>query len=102
MKYLKLFETNNNSVKVTIVDFGGVDACYVDGTLEFYGDYYHDKIADKIKGFILGLEYIKKSYIYNLFVEVEKLRASEDMYFHVSEMGNVPPKNLKDVQLSED
>lgn len=102
MKHLKLFESNNNEVKVSIVTFPGGDgevkACYVDGQLEFYGDYYHDKIDEKVEGFILGLKYIKKSYIYNLVVEVEKLDCSDhDMNERISELGDVPPKELNQV-----
>lgn len=102
MRHLKLFENTSDVVKVTIVDFtgggDGVHACYVDGILELYGDYYHDKIEDTIKGFVLGLKWIKKNYVYPLTTEVERFTCgNEQMIEDISEMGNTPPKNLKDV-----
>lgn len=102
MKHLKLFENSSDVVKITKVDFtggnDGVYACYIDGILEFYGDYYHDKIEDKIKGFILGLEWFKKNYVYPLKIEIEEFSCNNaQMIEDISEMGNTPPKNLKDV-----
>ncbi len=102
MRHLKLFENTSDVVKVVIVDFtgggDGVHACYVDGILELYGDYYHDKIEDTIKGFVLGLKWIKKNYVYPLTTEVERFTCgNEQMIEDISEMGNTPPKNLKDV-----
>jgi hypothetical protein len=35
----------------------GVTAVYIDGDLHTYGDYYHDKIDDWVRGFIDGLRY---------------------------------------------
>lgn len=102
MNHLKLFESTSDVVKVTNVDFtgggDGVHACYVDGILEFYGDYYHDKIQDTIRGFIRGLKWIKKNYVYPLTIEVEDYTCENaQMIEDISEMGNTPPKNLKDV-----
>lgn len=102
MKYLKLFENKSDLVKVTTVDFtgggDGVYACYIDGELEFYGDYYHDKIEDKISGFILGLKWIKENYVYPLKVEEEKITCTDpQMIESISELANIPPKKLSDV-----
>lgn len=102
MKHLKLFENKSDVVKITVVDFtGGGDgshACYVDGLLEFYGDYYHNKIEDTINGFIRGLKWFKKNYVYPLTIEVEKITCeNSDMIEDISVMGGVPPKDLKDV-----
>lgn len=33
------------------------EALYIDGNLYMDGDYYHDKISDKIEGFLKGLDY---------------------------------------------
>ena len=48
--------------KLISIDFGGggdgTTILYVDGKLEMYGDYYHDKIDDKINGFAQGLEHM--------------------------------------------
>lgn len=101
MKHLKLFESDNNKVKVSVVTFSDMEmvkACYVDGQLEFFGDHYHDKIEEKIGGFILGLKYIKKSYIYNLNVSVEDLECIDvAMNERIADLGDIPPKELKDV-----
>jgi len=102
MKHLKLFENSSDVVKVVIVDFtgggDGVHACYVDGILELYGDYYHDKIQDTINGFVIGLKWFKKNYVYPINIEVERFTCNnEQMIEDISEYGNTPPKNLKDV-----
>lgn len=99
MKHLKLFESNNNTIKISLVTFPGGDgevvACYPDGILEFYGDYYHNKIDDRIEGFIHGLTYVKKSYIYNLSIEVEYLECVDDeLNERVSELAYPPPNDL--------
>ena len=101
MKYLKLFESQNNKVIVTVVDFtgggDGVTAVYIDGYLEFYGDEYHDDISSKVDGFILGLEWIKKNYIYPLVVEREEYTVTdENLIEDVSANADYPPKNLSE------
>lgn len=102
MKHIKLFEKLDNEIVVTVVDFtGGADgvyACYVDGDLEFYGDPYHDKIEDKIKGFILGLKWVKENWVYPLKVKEESLKCTDqNMIEEISDNGGIPPKKLKDV-----
>jgi hypothetical protein len=100
MKHLRVFESDINKIKVTRVDFsdGDVSACYVDDILEFYGNYYDDKIGDKIGGFVLGLKYFKKSYIYNIIVDFEIINCDdEELNIRVSEYGDPPPKDLKDI-----
>jgi len=102
MNHIKLFENRSDVVKITKVDFTGGDdgvyACYIDGVLEFYGDYYHDKIEDIIKGFISGLKWFKKNYVYPLTIEVEFFQCqNRQMISDISVMGGDPPKNLKDV-----
>lgn len=37
-------------------------ALSVDGAVVLQGDYYHDKITDKINGFIACLNYLEKPY----------------------------------------
>mgnify|MGYP001495165416 CR=1 FL=1 len=104
MKHLKLFESNTNTIKISVVTFpapglGEVVACYPDEILEFYGDYYHNKIDDRIEGFIIGLAYVKKSYIMNLKVEVEYLECIDDnLNERVSELADSPPKSLKEIR----
>ena len=101
MKHLKLFEDRSNKIKVTTVYFVGDDAvhaCYVDDDLEFYGDYYHDKIRDKIKGFVLGLKWVKENYVYPLIVEEDNIKCTDaEMIESVCEYGEMPPKKLSDV-----
>lgn len=49
-------------MKIVVVSFNpegdGVTAMYVDGRRYTYGDYYHNKIDDWIKGFVGALEYL--------------------------------------------
>lgn len=104
MKYLKLFESKQNVVKVVVIDFtggaDGVTALYTDGLLEFYGDYYHDKIDDKIAGFILGLKWVKENFVYPLVVEEQKLFCTDsNLVEQISDFGNTPPKNLSDLDI---
>ena len=100
MKYLKLFESQNNKVIVTVVDFtggDGVTAVYIDGYLEFYGDEYHHDISAKVNGFVLGLRWIKKNYVYPLVVEREGyIVTDENLIDDVSSNANCPPKNLSE------
>ena len=37
---------------------------YVDGELVLSGDEYHDKINKVIKGFLIGLDFLKQEYTY--------------------------------------
>lgn len=58
MKHLNKFNESKSSI-FTIVTFDigeYVKALYIDGVLEFYGDYYHNKISEKISAFIEGAE----------------------------------------------
>lgn len=104
MKHLKLFEDKKvDNVIVTTVDFtgggDGVYALYIDGILEFYGDPYHDNIQDKIKGFILGLKWIKENYVYPLKVVEETFKVTDEALIEdISDMGRVPPKELKSLR----
>jgi len=101
MKHLKLFENAGTEITVTTVRFESgeyVLGCYVDGELEFYGDYYHDKIQEKIEGFILGLKWLKENWAYPLTVKEEKLTCTNsEINEDVCEMGGIPPKNLSEI-----
>jgi len=95
MKYLEKYNESKN-YKFTIVTFEMgeyVKALYIDGVLEFYGDYYHNKISEKISAFIEGVEW---SGLKN--IDVENLNCvNNDINEEVCEMGGMPPKYLKDL-----
>lgn len=104
MNYLKKFESANDIVEVVVVDFSGggdaLEGVYIDGDLEFYGDDYHDKISEKIGGFILGLKWIKENYIYNLKVNDRRVQCIDaDLIERVTELGDSPPKKLSEVRV---
>ena len=83
-------------INFTIVTFElgeYVKALYIDGVLEFYGDYYHNKISEKISAFIEGVERAGVS------VNVRKISCiDEEINEEVCE-GGIPPKNLEDIKI---
>ena len=96
MKYLKTFEAKGTHI-ITKVDFtgggDGVHAIYIGGNLHKYGDYYHDKIEEWMEGFVGGLEWC------GLEIRVDKVECiDEEMISDVSEMSNIPPKNLSAIK----
>jgi hypothetical protein len=95
MKHLKTFESKS-SHEFTIVTFElgeYVKALYIDGVLEFYGDYYHNKITEKISAFIEGVKWAGVS------VDVKKINCTdEEINEEVCDMGGIPPKNLEDIK----
>jgi len=97
MKHLKKYNENKSSYRLTIVDFtgggDGVTALYVNGELEKYGDYYHDKIDEWIEGFEAGVK------MTGAFVEVEKEECKDaDMIEAISELADTPPQSIHDVR----
>ena len=71
----------------TNLTFTEEQALSVDGAVVLQGDYYHDKIADKINGFIACLYYLKTPFtlsdIYlhptdDLFAQIEFYNATEE------------------------
>jgi len=68
----------------------GITALYIDGKLYAYGDYYHDKIDDFIRGFVDGLSYAKIEFDYKLIQLEHDNKWVED----VSRKGiTSPPEN---------
>lgn len=95
MKHLKQFESNSK-YQFTIVTFeigDYVKALYINEILEFYGDYYHNKITEKISAFIEGVKWA------GVNVDVQMVNCTNnEINEEVCEMGGMPPKNLKDIQ----
>lgn len=98
MKHLrKYYENKSIDYRLTIVDFtgggDGVTALYVNGDLQKYGDYYHDKIDNWIEGFEAGIKFT------GAYLEVEKEECKDsEMIESISEMGNIPPQSIHDVK----
>ena len=72
MNHLKRYNGSSSHV-FTIVTFEigeYVKALYIDGVMEFYGDYYHNKISEKISAFIEGAEWAGAN------IEVHKIDCS--------------------------
>ena len=102
MKHLKLFENAGTEITITTVRFDSgeyVLGCYVDGELEFYGDYYHDKIQEKIEGFILGLKWLKENWAYPLTVKEEDTIYcnNSELNDEICQMAGSPPKKLSEI-----
>lgn len=95
MNHLKRYNGSSSHV-FTIVTFEigeYVKALYIDGVMEFYGDYYHNKISEKISAFIEGAEWAGAN------IEVHKIDCSNrEINVEVCEMGGIPPKNLEDIK----
>lgn len=87
-------DSNNNIF--TIVTFSSgeiVKALYINGTLEFCGDYYHDKIQDKIEGFIEGAKWAGTR------IETAKIECTNrEMNEKVCDGEISPPKNLQEIK----
>lgn len=88
-------------IEIIKVDFSGgydgVTAIYVDGKLHRSGDYYHDKIEDWFDGFVNGLQFA------GLKVGAKNCCAQDwNVIRSVSEDGDTPPAELKDVQVGDD
>jgi hypothetical protein len=98
MRHLKTFENRQlqgNPVIFTTVRFGDdepVYALYADGELIKYGDYYHDKIQDWIKGFIAGVKWGDVP-----TVCYEEVSTNEELIDAVCMMGNPVPEKLSDI-----
>lgn len=102
MKYIKLYESSNTVIvcKVTF-DNGGdtVSGLYIDNLLETHGDWYHHKIDDYIDGFISGLRWIKKGYVYPLNVVVNEMDCEDDdLNEKICDYAAEPPRNLSDIR----
>lgn len=95
MNHLKRYNGSSSHV-FTIVTFEigeYVKALYIDGVMEFYGDYYHNKISEKISAFIEGAEWAGAN------IEVHKIDCNNrEINVEVCEMGGIPPKNLEDIK----
>jgi hypothetical protein len=95
MKHLNKFNESKSSI-FTIVTFEigeYVKALYIDGVLEFYGDYYHNKISEKISAFIEGAEWAGAN------IDINKIDCNnQEINTEVCEMGGIPPKNLEDIK----
>ena len=105
MNHIKQFnEGLTQTLDVCVVDFkgggDGIEAIYINGELHHYGDYYHDKISDWIKGFIEGLKYTVTSMgVTGISLNIsEKECSDKDMIESTSEGGSEPPKLLSDVK----
>ncbi len=96
MKHLKTFENTAGSVKFTIAKFNGDDddviALYADDVLVFYGDYYHNKISDKIGGFFEGLEFSK------FVFSKDTLDVTDTDLIERVTNGENPPINLSEIK----
>lgn len=95
MKHLIRYnESKSHQFTIVTFELGEyVKALYIDGILEFYGDYYHNKITEKISAFIEGVEWAGVS------VDVQRVNCQDnDINEEVCEMGGMPPKNLDDVK----
>jgi hypothetical protein len=93
MKYLKLFEAKGEHT-FTVVTFESgesVSAIYVDDVLLKYGDYYHDKINDWIKGFLEGVRWS------GINLEESKFTCGDDKISEDVCDGGIPPQSLSDV-----
>jgi hypothetical protein len=72
----------------------GVTALYIDDKLIMYGDYYHDKIDDCIRGFVAGLRFANVECSF----DTVSLDSEHELVEEVSENGGVPPENYKDIK----
>ena len=79
-----------NIIKVDFDSGEYVSALYIDGELWHYGDYYHDKIDDWIKGFLNGLKFAKISF------QLSDKVVTGDLAQSVVDNGNIPPKKYED------
>ena len=95
MKHLKTFESVGNHT-FTIVHFPegeGVHAIYIDGVLEKYGDYYHDKIQNWIEGFLSGSRWA------GIEFEERKITCKDpELNEEICELGGIPPKHISGVK----
>lgn len=98
MKHLRKYnESETSAYRITIVDFSGggdgITALYVNGNLESYGDYYHNKIDEWIDGFVEGVKFT------GAYVEVESETCEDDDTIErISSNGETPPKSIHDVK----
>ena len=94
MKHLKTFESLGNHT-FTIVNFPqgeGVHAIYIDGVLEKYGDYYHDKIQNWIQGFLDGTRWA------GIEFEERKITCKDpELNEKICELGGIPPKHVSSI-----
>lgn len=102
MNYIKIFETHDTPIEVTIVTFNPdgdyIKGLYIDGILEFSGDEYHDDIGGKIEGFLYALKWFSESYTYPLKYKLEKINCrNHNLNYNISDMGNPVPKDLFEV-----
>lgn len=84
-------------MKITILTIDTVcdpvKAIYIDDILYKYGDEYHNKISDFIKGFVDGLNISKIQYTIN------SIDCDDDKWINeCCEIGNPPPTNLSDLK----
>jgi hypothetical protein len=93
MKHLKTFEAKGSHI-FTVVRFPegeGVTAIYIDDVLLKYGDYYHDKIDDWIKGFLEGVRWS------GINLEERKYTCKDPELNDDVCDGGIPPNSLFDV-----
>lgn len=89
-------------MEVVTVDFrgggDGVLALYVGGNLYKYGDEYHDKIEDYIRGFVDGLKFIL-----GIAMTYEKITLHQyhPLIDKVCSEGYSPPEKLIDIDVDE-
>lgn len=81
---------------IKIVDFEyseSVTALYISDKLYKYGDYYHDKIKDFIKGFLMGITYA------GIDFELSNITIKEDNPWSAElvDLGGSPPEDFNDI-----
>jgi hypothetical protein len=85
-------------MKLITVDFSGggegITALYIDGVLYKYGDYYHDKISDWIRGFIEGVKYGCNEEVEE---ELIGLDPENPWLEETWELAGLPPKKFEDL-----
>lgn len=72
----------------------GNTAFYINDELVMEGDHYHDKIDDKIEGFLKGLKFVKQGFKHkNIYPTTENPHIDEEGICYSV------PKNYKDLEI---
>lgn len=90
-------------IDITVVDFSGggdgITAMYINGLLNQYGDYYHNKIDETIGGFIEGTKYCLGED--NVIVNKINLHEDHPLVYSTWELAESPPSDIADIDENE-